>query len=192
MPPQTPRNQRSLLARLMFITSPPWRARDLPRMVAILSGAQTRISPLVDRGFQRLAEALPPATGLLAAGVRVRAALQRTWLGFLGVLARGLLGLSLLAGFGQAPPAATVYEGIDEGEDDKEEDGVDKQAHYLPTALEPERLRRDGTQDIEQHEVDPDHHRGPSGGPLPVKILEHPRSSSRRAWGSPPSLPRSL
>src|SRR3712207_2814047 len=71
----------------------------------------------------RRPKGLPPAAGLLAAGVRVGTAPQRTGLS-LRVLARGLLGLAPPAHLGHAPPAAPLDESVDEGKDDEEEDGV--------------------------------------------------------------------
>src|SRR3712207_8998344 len=57
----------------------------------------------------------------------------------------------------------------------------DEEAYDLLAGLEPEvGLREGDTQDVEQAQVDRDDHRGAPGGILPIKVLEHPRSSSRR------------
>src|SRR5215207_9711094 len=124
-----------------------------------------------------------PSASWRSKSYRFRRAFLRLVFG-LGRPFSGPDGLSPLGRLSQAPSAAAVHEGVDQGEDKEEHDGVHEEAQDLLAGLQPKvGLRESDAQEVEQSQVDRDDHRRAPGGVLPVKVLEHPRSSSRRAGG---------
>src|SRR3954452_16020624 len=125
---------------------------------------------------------LAAAAGFSAARVGVGASLERGGVCLRVVAALGRFArLLLFGGLGHATLSAPFDQGVDEREDEEEQGGVYEQADDLGPAVQAEvGAGESAAQDVEQAEVDRYYYGRPPGGRLPLKSLEHARSSSRR------------